>query len=363
MAYAPNNNAIFQAAFAGAMAGMAASNRVAGTLTNYAAVASVAGAFAQEVDTLWGVNPSTTAQETVMAQICEATWQSRAPNATGGLTTPATFATLASALILAVNAAQNYLVAQGIPYDIPSEVGQYYQQVLLGQRPNINFEYFYNVAADDPGNNWVNFDLRGTNIVHPAGAYGIQNTDRTVIFAPNSQTITLPAGGTATVPIGHRIRIVTLGTATTISAGAGAFLDGTTSKIVDQANVVVDVEWCDGGWSYARHPVSGVVGNGSTIRVNGGSPYQLTKEDVYVPVDTNGGVVTVILPVNAALPNGFTVKVADIGGNAAIANITVDGGAGGFVDGALTKTLNLAFDGAEFTNRGGVWTAHRLTVL
>lgn len=62
MAYTPQNLQIFTAAFCGALAGMGLSDRqiTSQSPATYAGLASVAGAFAQAVDTAWTSARATT---------------------------------------------------------------------------------------------------------------------------------------------------------------------------------------------------------------------------------------------------------------------------------------------------------------
>lgn len=120
MAYVPNNRAIFIAAHTGAMAGMAASNRLPADYTGYAGIAVIASAFAQAVDTLWGANPSSTVQEWCIQQSSEACWQNRAPQPSAAQNNPLTYYDIASALVLSANASEDWFVAEGIDPNLSS---------------------------------------------------------------------------------------------------------------------------------------------------------------------------------------------------------------------------------------------------
>jgi hypothetical protein len=117
--YTPINPGIFQAAYVGALAGMAASNR---TPTDplpadpvNTGVGTVAGAFAQSYDQAWGSTPSTSLDVQSTGLVCQAAWWGRAPQASvPANVNPATFTPLADALIAIVDAGDLYLAAQGI---------------------------------------------------------------------------------------------------------------------------------------------------------------------------------------------------------------------------------------------------------
>lgn len=119
MSYTVLNQAIFTAAFAGAIAGMGSSERVPTdtsiTSTSQTNMASIAGAYAQSVDTAWGNFPSTQLDVAGIQEASAATWEGRTPAPVAPFFTPSTYTGLASALIAQVKAGDAYMVAQGIP--------------------------------------------------------------------------------------------------------------------------------------------------------------------------------------------------------------------------------------------------------
>ncbi len=116
MSYTPLNQAIFEAAFAGALAGMGVSGRVitSASASSYTGLATVAGAFAQAVDTSWGANASNLVEEKSMALACEAEWENRAPLASATNILAATYSTVAAAIVACVQSDIVYFAAQGI---------------------------------------------------------------------------------------------------------------------------------------------------------------------------------------------------------------------------------------------------------
>jgi len=115
--YTPNNDFIFTAAFAGCLAGIGASERVpvSGLPSDYDVAVNIAGAFAQEFDTLWALTPAATLQVTTVQEACEATWSGRTPIDDGLTYIPATWTTLCSAIIAMIQAGVDYYTANGIP--------------------------------------------------------------------------------------------------------------------------------------------------------------------------------------------------------------------------------------------------------
>jgi len=123
--YVPNNDQVFTAAFAGCLSGITASGRNP-TDTNpsdYLLATSVAGAFAAELDTLWGLAPATLLDVNTIQEAADAVFSSRTPLA-GDAEISATWQGLAAAIIAIVNAGTNYYTAEGIvPPPIPGGGG------------------------------------------------------------------------------------------------------------------------------------------------------------------------------------------------------------------------------------------------
>jgi len=114
MAYAPNNLPIFTAAFAGALAGMGASDRILTDPIPNNNVNQIAGAFAQAIDTAWGSTPATELDIQSMEEICEGSWQDRTPQPITPFLNPSTFNNLALAIIALVQSGELYFASQGI---------------------------------------------------------------------------------------------------------------------------------------------------------------------------------------------------------------------------------------------------------
>jgi hypothetical protein len=114
MSYSPNNINVYLQAFAGAVAGLLGQSTPLGTVSgSYTATITIAGAWAQEVDTQWDstANPDQFRFDEIyvfsndLFQVYEPQ-----PN-----TTPAMFAKSAQALFVLMTDAETYLTAQGIP--------------------------------------------------------------------------------------------------------------------------------------------------------------------------------------------------------------------------------------------------------
>jgi len=124
--YVPNNLAIFTAAFAGALAGMGAANRVPtdSNPIDYTGQTNVAGAFAQELDTQWGAAPSNTLSVTAIEQLAETAWQDRFVNDVPPFNLPSNYTSLCQALVAIAQAGGTYFTTEGItPAPSPSGGG------------------------------------------------------------------------------------------------------------------------------------------------------------------------------------------------------------------------------------------------
>lgn len=96
----------------------------------------------------------------------------------------------------------------------------------------------------------------------------------------------------------------------------------------------------------------------STAVDNAASPYTVLGTDYFLSVDTSGGAVTVTLPAATALA-GRTFVIKDMGGAAAVSNITIGGGGTNLVGGgaaAATKVLSAAYSGATVISNGTTWS-------
>ena len=115
--YNPQNQAVFTAALSGTLAGMAVSGRINTdpVSANYANRVEVAGAFAQEFDTLWGnLKPTTDIDVLLVAQCCSGLWQGRLPEYNTASILPSTYFALATALIALINATKTYFTGLGL---------------------------------------------------------------------------------------------------------------------------------------------------------------------------------------------------------------------------------------------------------
>lgn len=134
MSYTPINSNIYLAAYAGALGGMGASDRVPAdpNASDYIGLAAVAGAFAQSFDIEWNNVVSSSLDIESTKQLCETAWQDRAPQATAPTLDPETFTwnnlnapsfslnpasytSLTRALIAMIRAAEGYYTLNGIP--------------------------------------------------------------------------------------------------------------------------------------------------------------------------------------------------------------------------------------------------------
>jgi hypothetical protein len=117
MSYTVKNAAIYIAVYAGALAGLGASDRqlTSDTAADYDGSAEIAGAFAQEFDTLWGTAPASDVAVEMAEECALAYWARRSPVPTARTILPATYETECAALIALITSAENYFNGQGIP--------------------------------------------------------------------------------------------------------------------------------------------------------------------------------------------------------------------------------------------------------
>jgi len=125
--YTPNNSDIFLAAFSGAIAGMAVSDRA---LTDpspaaYTDVVANAGAFAQSFDSL--VLPAATIPDVLLDQVealAQSAWQDRSPSASPESLDPASYTVGCQALLALIAAEFSYLAANVAPIPPQALAGQ-----------------------------------------------------------------------------------------------------------------------------------------------------------------------------------------------------------------------------------------------
>jgi hypothetical protein len=94
-----------------------------------------------------------------------------------------------------------------------------------------------------------------------------------------------------------------------------------------------------------------------TTKANADTPYTILGTDYLINCDTSAGVLQVTLPAANAVA-GRTYVIRDGIGNAAINNITINGGGTNLVGGgaaAATKVLSAAYSGATVYSNGTVW--------
>ena len=118
----PNNVCVFSKTFSGAYAGLAAADRNPSspdpTNAYYVGSAAVAGAFANAVDSVWGLAPASSLDLDNFEELSEAMWAQMAnPSDSVNLTTfslPAVHMALAAVVVAMSIAADNYFAGQGI---------------------------------------------------------------------------------------------------------------------------------------------------------------------------------------------------------------------------------------------------------
>ena len=119
--YSPKNKTTYTAAYAGAIAGIAASQR---TPTDEVATdpplvgnSDIAGAWAQELDTQWGAAAPSTLDVIAIEECSAAVFIGSSPPIEAPFATPSNWSAPVSSVIAIVKASENYFAGQGITPD------------------------------------------------------------------------------------------------------------------------------------------------------------------------------------------------------------------------------------------------------
>jgi hypothetical protein len=172
--------------------------------------------------------------------------------------------------------------------------------------------------------------------------------------AADSIVITSSAGGidilASGAAAGEDIDIVATGSSVNITS-----TENVTDAIVINASGAASALQLDAGTGGLR------IGTGMvfpvTSKATADTPYTALGTDYIINCDTSGGVLQITLPAATALA-GRSFVIKDAIGNAAVNNITINGGGTNLVgagSSAATKTLAAAYSGATVYSNGTVW--------
>jgi hypothetical protein len=116
MSYTPSNICVYLKAFAGTMAGLAASGKYLNDPSqgDYQIYAQMADAFSQQFDSTWGLGAVTAFEEDLISENCEAVWENRSPLKTPDALIPANYTGLVNGVIAAVQQANAQVVLEGV---------------------------------------------------------------------------------------------------------------------------------------------------------------------------------------------------------------------------------------------------------
>lgn len=121
MTYTPQNKTVYTAAYAGAIAGIAASQRTptdsVPTDTPTVGEAALAGAWAEELDTQWAGASSSTLDVLSIEECSAAVFIGNCPPAVQPFTTPSNWSVPVAAVIAIVKAGEAYFTSQGVTPD------------------------------------------------------------------------------------------------------------------------------------------------------------------------------------------------------------------------------------------------------
>jgi hypothetical protein len=112
--YVPNNANVYLKAFAGFMAGITASATTDTTEADYSGYAQMADAWAQQLDTSWGVSAPTFLELDMIAEASEAVWAGRSPLPSDIALHPGSYTQVAEAVIARVLEGNAQVVSEGI---------------------------------------------------------------------------------------------------------------------------------------------------------------------------------------------------------------------------------------------------------
>ena len=243
MAYTPINTAVYTAAFAGALAGMAVSGWIIDSVKgNYTNVTVIAGTFAQAFDSAWNnIAPLNILELTVITEIVQADFTNRGPGpaSNGQLQTVSNWTLSANACVALVLQSDIFFATQGIipginPYllqpiwyvdnvngsdgnsgltvNTPLKTTDEIQR-RWGSNPLLTIQVSINVS-NAPSQIRLNYSstsltsgmiLRGTSITQLA--QGITSTYTNLSYAGNTWCELLSTGVTDWTPyVGKRIR-------------------------------------------------------------------------------------------------------------------------------------------------------------
>lgn len=329
MAYSPQNNFVFAAAYAGVMAATTAGNRVISdaVIADYGGLGNLAGSFAQSFDTAWGSSTVPSWTDLMMIQsFTQSIWQDRQMINQSTFLTPATFTVMCKAIIAAVGAADSYFAAQGItapvnPGTVSSGITQLTGAVTAGPGSgSVVATIVLNAGATVTG------VLPAANQANQALLGDVTgNTGASTVAKINGSSV--PAGGALTT--GNVLQVTgvsALGYAAVNLAGGANFVTGTLPT-GNQANQAM------GG------DTSGTTNNVTVTGIQTNA----------VPSPTGTGTV---LTWNAGSSGAFSWATASSGGLTAPVTATT-----------RTKTANYTLDssGSDYqinadTNSVGAWT-------
>lgn len=305
MSYSPTNSILFAAAYAGALAGMVASGRyISGSeAADYGTLSPIAGAFAQALDTVWDDSSTPTQLEVQAIQsLVEATFEERQPITDVATLAPATWLSLAEAVVAATRAGDDYFSSIGVSSPAwPTGSGSSALTTSFVWRPGEastapnTFETFpelYAAVSALPEGTSVTVSVDGslaTLLVPAGGPYNLSGwtfVDWTGLYSTisfDTGAVVLPSGTTQL----YFCSIGAVGTTTPITVPSGGDFNFVCFGPVFVANAGAPLVECQAGSAFAVL--------GSFIGFNGSSPIVtvdagVTKGDVVFNLSSNSSI-------------------------------------------------------------------------
>ena len=167
MSYSPNNTPVYNAAFSG-IAGFYGAQ-----LNAPQDYAELADAWAQALDTVWGANPYSLLEITLIEAISIVQWQGQAPATDGHRYDPTYYAAAATEVVALVQAGNAQVVAEGI-------------------NPNVGRNGFGEISFQDSA---VGLVLTTQNTYYQIASWNVNQSGQGVVPNASAGTLTIQQAG------------------------------------------------------------------------------------------------------------------------------------------------------------------------
>ncbi len=223
--YTPQNVDVYLRAFAGCMGGLTGANVTDQVPAIFSVPAKMADAYAQQLDTDWGVTTPTQFELFTIQTVSEQIWATRSTLPASVAFQPTAYATVVSSVIARVEQANAQVVAEGIDPNAGGGSGSSFYQTVeqdtftLPQQPALNFADTSSLSnnadsgqfdvEDNPANGST--DVAFLSVFHPIStgpdvfAYTGQMSDNVFTISAGPATRTMPPS--TNTWFGQRVRV------------------------------------------------------------------------------------------------------------------------------------------------------------